>query len=608
MNVMSTALVLLTFAKETISSGCPLVVPLGDWAQGAAHQAVSAGSLKFSVAPPIKSQGFNRTAEVEGLCSESYSVSTSFTCKSFGGEFSAGAPEKSPVALKLGGASCPLTGISAYKTPHGQFEAELRLQFDKCVGAPVKTSAAVVVGIVSDPVKDSNLVAWSQDVCKVAVAAPLSKATVVVNSQAQMQKVVADLCTATDRKTIANIASVEQCKLQCLGSETKAAILGGNHSGCSGFAFNGVTKSCKTYSGLISEAKTVKKTDWVCYTMVHKLGGYSKVTTPAPVAINETELLNIHEVFDTFTTAFMQQISPPADCANELGSQLWWFTLQDVAGNAKTVPVKAGTNDDNWKAFMDKLPTATPTTSKIMAPQVVDRVVFTNSCVPQIAAKEAVGLEAESCYVPPSTSHCEKKEVTNIIIASVVTCIVTCALVAIAFFLYWKAKGRKNIGQGYSALDETGAGSHLCNANVSCGLSVIAIGCAAIACYVSLTFISSIPPGSKGCYNEKEFLLPILATGISVALTIIIFLYYVGSSHKAHPHPLLVQPSKAKEEGKTTLMLVEVEDGQNQGVQLGSVTASSQGKLYTSFTTSANQYDQSPFQSQQSTNGGTIMR
>lgn len=418
------------------------------------------------------------------------------------------------------------------------------------------------------------------------------------------------MCSATDRKTIPNIATAEKCKLQCLGSETKATILG--TAGCTGFAFNKDTSSCKTYSGNVTQAvDTPANKGWECYNMDHKVGGYSKVTPAPPVAVKETEMLNIHEVLGTFATAFVQQITPlPVDCANVLGSSLWWFTLQDKAGKTQAVPVKEGVN---WKALMDKLPTATPTANKITAPQVVDRVMFNTCEAPSMMAKNNVqGWAAESCFVAPSTSDCRKKEVTNTIIASVITCIVTCALVAFAFFLYWKLKGRKNIGAGYSALEESGSlGSHLCNGSVSCFLIVIAFVSAAIACWISLTFISSIPPGTKGCYNEKEFLLPILATGISVALTIIVFLYYVGTSHKAHPHPFLVQPSKVKEEGKTTLMLVEVEDGQNQGVQLGSVTASSQGKLYTSFTTSANQFDygNSPaFQSQQSSNGSMMQR
>lgn len=571
MRVTAAGLVLLSLAHEAVASGCPIVTPAGAWPQGAIHTAVSAGKPNVSVPPKLV--GFNRTVTIDGLCADAFTVSTDFTCGGAGGEFRAGLtapPAQSPVALRFGAASCPLTAISVYKTAAGSvFEAEMRFSFEGCVDAPV-ASAAVVVGIRKDATSDFNLMPWTKEVCNIQGATtPPASATVSQETATILMAVGKGQCKAVERRQIANITTETACKLQCVGSSTKAQLLGG--VGCTGFSFKAGAKgpNCITYSGSVVAINN-KSSDagWKCFNMSFKNTSYSK-STPPPVVIqkDETQMLYLKTVLGESTNGYLQHISPPAD-APTCFTPLWWFTLQDAKGHPQSVPVK----EADWDSFMDLIPDHMATASVVSAPVVLDRVIV-DTC------HASPGWGHQACFVPEvKKTECRQEEVTGAIVSGVITSILTWILVGITFYIYKRSlKGNGS----YESLNEPGQGGRFCQSRIVCLLCVTAAGGACISCYVSMKFLEAVLR-SEGCYDFQEFLVVILAVVLSVALTIIIILQYMATAHPSHPHPLLGGDKKV-ERKNTKLVLVEVEDGKSVGNALNTMSATQEGNVFTSF-------------------------
>lgn len=568
MRVTAAGLVLLALAHEAIASGCPIIVPAGAWPQGAVHEAVSAG--KPDVTVPLKHEGFNRTVTIDGLCADAFTISSSFICSGAGGEFRAGlttAPALSPVALRFGKASCPLTAISVYKTAAGsKFEAEMRFHFEGCVGAPV-TSAAVVVGIRPDEKADFNLLPWTKEVCKVpGQTTPSPVATISAETDAVIQLVGAGTCVGTVRREIEKITTEQACKFQCVSSLTKAHLLGG--TGCRGFSFNdkAAGATCITYSGNITASQPKK--DWQCYNMSFNGTGYAK-STPPPVPVSDTtELLDLKKVLGTSSVGYLQHISPPLD-APACFLPMWWFTLEDQMGQPQSVPIK----QSEWDEFKTLLPAPMPTVSVVSAPQVIDRVIV-NTC------SVSKGWGAQACFVPVAKkTECRDEEITGAIVSGVITSLLTWLLVGVVFYVYKKTLMGK---AGYESLAEAGGrGGRFCQSKILCCLCVVAAGGACICCWLSMQFLNAVL-NSSGCYDFDEFLVVILAVTLATALTIIVILQYMASVHPSHPHPLLA-PEKKVERKTTKLVLVEVEDGKNVGMPLDTLTGQSEGSVFTSF-------------------------
>jgi len=578
MRVLSAGL-LLALAREATGAGCPVVVPTGAWPQGAAYQAVSAGKPNAMVPP--KQQGFNRTVSIEGICVDSFSISSSYVCASSAGEFKAGLnltktpAAQSPVALKFGGATCPLTAISVYKTTKASgssFKAEMRFQFEPCIGGPV-TSAAVVVGIRKDAAIDFNLPAWTKQVCpqQTTTAAPV--AVVKHETDAVIKLVGQGMCDGTVRRKISGIATVMDCKLQCVSSATKANIL--NTTGCTGFSFKATAadENCITFSGNIT--KVVANAGWECYNMDYKTSLDSKAT-PAPTVVvtDAPEVLAIKEVLGVSASAYFQQITPPLGEPTCFAS-MWWLRLEDRSGQPLSVPIKAA----DYDAFLADIPEPIePSSGEVSAPQIIDRVLV-DTCT------ESGGWGAQACFVPVVEAdwHCRKEELTGAVISGVITAILTWIMVAIWFGVYMKF-GSKN-GYDAAAGDESGqvaGGSRVCTHSMfQVGMILVAIGGACLSCWLSLQFLNAVMRSAE-CFDVAEFMVVIISVVLSVALAIIFFSLYLAFRHPAHPHPFLHETPK-QERTNTKLMLVEVQDGTDTGHSLDSMVGTKQGALWTGF-------------------------
>jgi len=578
---------LLAFAQEVGASGtgCPVVAPAGAWAPGAAYKAVSAGQPNATV--PGKWSGFNRTVSLEGFCVDVFSLSTGWSCSTGGGELRAGLKATngtSPVALNFAGVRCPLTAISAYKTTEASadFEAELRFEFEGCVAplnqtAPVNT-AAVVVGIRKDTTgADFNLVPWTKEVCKAyyitSTPPPASNVSVISAATEQLVGLAGgSTCDATVRRTIENIEKLDDCKMQCVGSATKAHILNG--TGCSGYAYSADAKTCKTFEGPVNKVTT--SSGWSCYNLTYGGASYSKSTPPpAPVAVDTTEILAIKEVLGLSTSAYLQHITPPSDAATCF-APMWWFTLSDrYTGKMQSVPVK----EAHWDALMNRaLPDAVklPDNSEVSAPQILDRVVF-DTCAP------SNGWGQTACFVaPPKKTHCRDEEIHGAIISGVITSLLTYLMVGCWFCIYLRC-GTKKSGYDPAAADESGqTGSRVCtHRSFQIGMCVTAVGGSCLSVWLSMQFLNAVMR-SADCFDFAEFMVVIIAVTLATALAIIIFTLYMATFHPAHPHPILHTATKT-ERKSTKLMLVEVQDGTDVGHSLDSMMATKEDGRWTGF-------------------------
>jgi hypothetical protein len=521
----------------------------------------------------LASEGFNRTVTIDGLCEEGFSATTSFQCEQSAGAFKAGltaaAAAGKHVNLRFGAASCPLTGISVYKKKKAApFEAEMRFEFEGCTGAPV-SSAAITVGIRKDPVGDFNLYPWAKEVCKTSTTTAAPVATISSETESKMMLVGKGRCDGSVRNEIEKIDSALDCKLQCVSSQTKAHLLGG--IGCTGFSFNAQASgaTCITYSGEVQQVQTVTHPDWQCYNMTFNATSAAK-STPAPVVAPKelTQMLYLKEVLGASSTAHMQQIAPPA-LALTCFKPLWWFSLQDRAGHALSVPVK----EADWDDFLARIPTEVVSTNHVTSPVVLDRVIV-DTCT------ASNGWGRQACFVAPveAKTACRQEELTGSIVSGVITSLLTWLFVGLVFTLYKNA-----LRTEYKLLDPGNEGA-FCQKRIVHALCVAAAGGACLCCWLSMQFLDAIMR-SADCFDFSEYLVVILAVVLSVALTIIIILWYMATVHPAHPHPLLGHDAPPPT-ASTKLMLVEVEDGKQVGQPLDSMVATQQGNVFTSFRSS----------------------
>jgi len=406
------------------------------------------------------------------------------------------------------------------------------------------------------------LLPWTEQVCQIATTTAPAQATVSAETDATLHEVGAGTCLGTLLKNIAGISDRRSCKLQCISSSTKAQILGG--VGCSGFAFHSEAtgSNCITYSGSVTQSNS--ESGWQCYSLSYNTSTYAKATPPpANVVKDAVQVLDIRGVLGTSSTAYMQQILPPLS-APTCFSPMWWFTLEDRAGQPLSVPVKQA----DWDALMKRIPEQEATTSKVSAPMLVDRVLV-DTCSP------GSGWGREACFVPAAANtQCRSEELTGAIVSGVITSLLTWALVGFVFLVYTRSAQAGT----YQPVN----GRHHCKGAVVCTLTVVAAGGACLCCWISMQFLNAVIR-SGDCYSPKEFLVVIVAVVLSVTLTIIILLQYMGLQHPAHGHPLLVS-RKVEEQKSTKLMLIEVEEGRDAGNVLDTITASSKGQMYTSFT------------------------
>lgn len=519
----------------------------------------------------FKAEGFNRTVQLEGFCSDSKFVSSSFDCAGGGGEFYAKlvAPFG---ALTLGAGRCPFSGITAYKTPKGPFPAEIRFQFDNCVGAPV-TSAAVVAGLRKDPSPsaDSKLAKFAKQVCKQATttlppSVGAGVATISAQTKTTVVQIGAGTCDAAIHKEIKGILTQADCKAQCIGSASKATIL--KQAGCDGFAFNPAVSreevNCRLFTGNVSKAKA--EDHWSCFNMSQAQNVFSKSTPPPPVIKAETDVeLAIHQAFGNMGEAYMQQISPPADAATCF-SPMWYFTLQDRAGKGISMSV----NEAVWDQFLAFLPVPAETTVNVSAPQVLDRVMV-DFC------GTGNGWGHTTCYVPPvEKSNCRNLEVTSALVAGIFTSLGTWALVGGVYILL--LRNRKTAQ--YEALVDADRPKSACPMNTLIALSLVALGGALLCAWLVITFLNHAFRNNT-CFNYDEFLVVILAVMLAVALAIVGILLYMARAHPAHPHPLFQQPGPPKAASK--YVLVEVEEGSKVAHPVAPDVMSSTGHVFASY-------------------------
>lgn len=554
MRATSAGLVLLAVVRQASGAACPVEPPTGAWPQGAARKAVHAGRVHDNINVPDKWDGFNRSVSIDGLCLDSFTASSSYSCSGgVGGEFSAAAKVPTNVTLRFGAASCPLTAMSIYKTPKGTFEAEMRLQFDGCVAAPV-ASAAVVVGIRKDKEADFNLLPWTEDVCKSETTTWAPPASISTETNAKMLLVGQGNCDATELKSIKNIATTEDCKLQCISETSQAALL--DTAPCTGFTYNNQVSSeanCITFKGKVTKA--TDKAGWTCYNMTTEETQYAK-STPAPVLgpKDTTQMLDMNKVL-TSSPALLEEILPPA-AEPTCFKSMWWFTLQDRMGNPRSLPVKLA----DWDAFMAKLPEPMTTKSVVdTASMVMDRILV-NTCV------AGTGWDETTCFVPPveQDNTCRNEEVTAAVVAGVFTSFCTWILVGIIFWMYKSALQHRE----YQPLQEPGEKGRFCQSQLLFGLTVVAACGATLFAWVSMQFLDALM-GSSGCFDMTEFTLIVIAVGLAAGLAIILFLWFVARAHPSHPHPLIAdKPKEAKQ--PSTLMLVEVPHGGSTATPLAS--------------------------------------
>lgn len=555
MRARSAGLVLFALAGEAAGE-CKVDAPTGNWKQGAVYQAVAAGEPRIEI--PEKWEGFNRTVSLEGICQDSATTSEAFVCKSGGSEVSAGLASLLNPIIKLhfGAATCPLSGISVYKTgaeASSKFEAELRLEFDECQGAASTSSAAVVVGVRKDQNEDFGIMKWTKEVCGAATTTTVAPVAVFQETDAISQEVGEGSCNATERRRIDGVTSEADCKLQCLGSSTAAHALG--KTGCTGFAFNAASSTpCITYSG--SFTATEKNDGWKCFSLSYAAGHITKSTAPPPLPPPKKipQQLKIAEALGVSSIGYLKDISPPADAPGCFpASHLWWFELQDTSG----APLSVAVHEDEWDEFMAGLPEAKITKSVVSAPTVLDRVIF-STCTQS-------GWGQATCYVapPPETgdSPCRNEELSGAVISGVSTSVLTWILVGAAFQLFKMASKTSSKGPEYERIG--GSAGMLCAGPVIPILCTVAAGGACICCYLSMQFLQATFR-SASCYSNSEFLVVVYCVAVSVAVSILLLLMFMHQVAPYHAHEVgAVAPQK--EAAKSHLIMLEVPEGQGAG-------------------------------------------
>jgi len=562
MRVAAAGIVILSLVRDAVGV-CPAIVATGAWQPSIVKQAVGKGKTQASVAS--KWEGFNRTVTVKGLCADAPFEATSWGCSQEGGEFRASVPVgglASQVVLEFGASTCPLVAISVYKEPQADcvekvgasetdcpdyckhdgkckapnpppaFKAYMRLEFEPCqvAGAPaLAASAAVTVGVGEDTTgRDSNLLGWTKKVCPVATVAPTQiPSKISINSEAVYQQVGVGKCLAANAtQAVVAVESSDACKQQCLSKTTTNEVLG--LQPCTGYAYKSEVSAgnCIMYEGAVTTVAVPVEADFSCYNM-SKTDSDVASSTPAPTEQEQvaSQKLDIKENFGPSSTAYLQQIMPPADNLTCFKPS-WWFTLQDRQGKGQWVPVKS----EHWQEFWDSLPDPKPSGQRVDgASQVLDRILF-DSCSAQD------GWSEQKCLVAPivESTECRSEEMTNATISGVITAILTWGVVAAWFLIYKRFT---------SAPDMFWA-----RPNFLCGAVLLTMGGAGGAGYFCLQFITTMQMASD-CYDYGEFMVVLLAVMLSASLAVIILVVYLARKHPAHPHPFL-QDKSNKSNGK----------------------------------------------------------
>jgi hypothetical protein len=526
--------------------------------------------------------GFNRTAEIKGLCTPGLLNSAEFLGHDSKHEKSAHVKTTSQISMSFSGATCTLTAISIYKTLQpAAFLAEGRLQFENCVGGPLNLSMALVIGISEDVTgaSSANLMKWMEEVEPHKVLTTPPPAPVVLTSKVNLTETLIGngTCIGTEKASgrRSMIPTKDLCQQQCTASFQQARLTGMT-DGCRGFAFHAANDTCVLYEGAVvkSDKTAADSGEWVCYNMtIHKphieKHTVATTTTVAPI-LSELDFLQA-QVFSQRPMAYMTQVSAPSDAPTCFNSS-WWFRLQDQLGGPVAIPIKTA----DFTKLMKVLPAANKKSGSQNAPIVIDRVML-NACNYDNRWGRTV------CFVPEVKKNpiCSSDVSSTAIVTGCLTAIGTWLLVAIVFFLMSGASRPK---AGYEQLHEGDRPTPraTCDGKILLFVSVAALGGACLTSWGGFELVSEILR-SAPCYDFDEELVIILASMLAAALAIIIFLQYLARVHPTHEHPLITNPNPpAKPE--TKLILVEVNDGEKVGHPVPVNSSMASGNAMASFT------------------------
>jgi hypothetical protein len=609
------ARIFTSFIALAAAQLCPIEsfpeVTEGSWLPGVVYQAVIAGKPRVSV--PLKIDGFNRTVTINGLGTLNSLDSSAFTPSPLrGGEVTAlvaaNGTNGSLITLNFLGATCTLHGISIYKTPptpwrQASFEAELRLQFDKCVGGLPDQTAGVVIGLDKDisAKSTSDVLTWVKEAIQTAPTTtppPVVKVSAVQNHKREEVLTTSGSQGKCKGKVQHQVkkATEDDCRQHCLGSEQVAELIHKKSQECDGYAFKAkgarrlsesskdknatttakekkettttkashnttattTTKSdanCVIYVGEVTEAEVDE--GWVCYNM--SINNTDAQKKPPKVIPQTTAFASLKDEFTKVASsqplAYLMDMSAPVENASCF-TPVWWFRLTDKDGKWSSFKLNEGVGKNDFTELLKLLPDPIELnkSTAISAPTVLDRVVVSSDVKPNSWSNFD-----KICYVPPAhvNMNCRTDEIANAMVTGLVTPTGTWLLVGVVFFLISGRPRREN----YEPLQPKDA-----KPENHCGLlmvlvySVIAVGGACLWSWAAFTFLNEILR-SHQCYHGDEWLVIMVAAGLSAGLAIVIVIQYMGRQHPTHEHHLL-RGTSAPPKRENRLMVVAMSDGQ----------------------------------------------
>jgi hypothetical protein len=557
------SLLLLPIAKAIKQDACAAAVqaPLDSWQPAFTYSAVLAG--KAEVIVPPRALGFNRTVLLENMCTPAYFPSNQFTYVNASTEFIAKASAAAAgIGMEFAGATCKLSGIALSKTP----EVQLRLQFENCTGGPAGLAMALVMGVSSDATgtSTSELLPWVNEILKTAAPPTVSTTEKPVNQISMSSHEVTyavgpGKCNAETSVTLSNIPVKGTCQMRCSSMSKQHAISASISDECSGYAYNPSTKDCIIYKTPITTSTHEDK--WACIniTMVSddEMSVIPDTTTPAPTAAPPTvSNIDLRQILQISPITAVTQISPPvADptCFNPV----WWFQLEDRAGNPTAIPLLAA----DYADLLQLLPQATAPKGNVSAPRVLDRAIV-DSCF----QNEWGGTLCQVTNKRVANPVCTSDAMGNAMITGVATALGTWIIVGLVFFILSQSIRQKS-QDGFTQPTEQMGDKTVCSAQTALFLSLVAICGAVATSFGSMQLVNEMLR-SQLCYDVDEALVIMLTAMLSAGLAIVIILQYIKRQHPKHPHPIFTQAPAAPPAPPQTLVMMEVPDHVQPGQRM----------------------------------------
>jgi hypothetical protein len=563
---------LLPIAKAIKQDACAAAVeaPADSWQPAHTYSAVLAGKPQISVPP--RAVGFNRTLVLENMCNAAYFPSNQFTFVNASDEFIARAPAAAAaIGMQFAGASCKLGGIALSKTLN---KAQLRLQFENCTGGPDGLAMALVMGVSSAATSTSELLPWMVETIKAAAPPPVSTTMKPVNeisisSHEVTYSVGPGECNA-DLSVMETVTSAEAvkgaCQVRCSTASKQHAISASISDKCTGYAYNQATKSCILYKSPVTTS--THESGWYCVNITTETDQEAVVpdtTTPGPTqTAPAVSSIDFRQILQISPISAVTQISSPVTDPTCF-DPVWWFQLEDRAGNPTSIPLLAA----DYADLLDLLPEAAVPELNVSAPRVLDRAIV-DSCFDN----EWGGTLCQVTTKKVANPVCTGDAMGNAMITGVATAIGTWIIVGFVFFLLSQSM-RQKAQEGFTQPTEQMGEKTVCSAQTALFLSVVAICGAVATSFGSMQLVNEMLR-SQLCYDVDEALVIMLTAMLSAGLAIVIILQYIKRLHPKHPHPLFTQAPAPAPAEPLKMVLMEVPDHAQPGDHLHSSAMSTQ--------------------------------